>query len=275
MPYITKSNARKILEKIELTPTHFQGKDIYERKIYCFNALERTKLLQHLLFYSEPDSIIGYVKIKSQDNFRFVFEGGQSAYHDRPDCEKMTGAFFNVEVPNQIKKAGEDKIIEFRNWFKKEEIKKLYLNNKKDFLIQLRKEFSDDTLTTPIEISFDNSGVEEIENLDLIGLISEIEYLIAAAADSFKGSDELTKKIIILFDKKTHLASKDAEIPGNHFGIPDDQLRMILREYEGSFKLPLMALLKQYYRVKYNPDLQFKGKLLEQLGFRKCSKCHD
>ena len=52
-----------------------------------------------------------------------------------------------------------------------------------------------------------------------------------------------------------------------------DDIKFVLREFEENYKAPLTELLQTYYRIKYNPDLEFEQSVLEKLGFRKCSFC--
>jgi hypothetical protein len=55
--------------------------------------------------------------------------------------------------------------------------------------------------------------------------------------------------------------------------MTDEELRDFLRSYMDKYKTPTKGMLVDYYRVRFNPDLQFSGDLLEQLGFLKCYHC--
>ena len=59
----------------------------------------------------------------------------------------------------------------------------------------------------------------------------------------------------------------------NDTGLSDDEVRKFLLDYEERFKLPIMHYLKEYYRMKYNPDLSIDEKLLKFLNFRPCGAC--
>jgi len=41
------------------------------------------------------------------------------------------------------------------------------------------------------------------------------------------------------------------------------------------YKKDLKNLLCHYFRIKFNPELEFLGDLLDNLGFLRCKACHD
>ena len=42
---------------------------------------------------------------------------------------------------------------------------------------------------------------------------------------------------------------------------------------DNDFKKPFIHYLQEYNRIKFNPDLVFDQKVLDQLGFKPCSEC--
>ena len=37
---------------------------------------------------------------------------------------------------------------------------------------------------------------------------------------------------------------------------------------------PLKKALIEYYRIKFNPNIEMNGLILDQLGFKQCRNCH-
>jgi hypothetical protein len=116
--------------------------------------------------------------------------------------------------------------------------------------------------------------VKEIENYDLQELEREIDKIISQAGRFFVTNPD-KQSILKRFQKLTFLAYSAKEIYSNDTGLSDPELKEFLMKYDLSFKKPLKRLLLEYYRVKYNPELSFQGKLLEQLNFRLCSSCSE
>ncbi len=125
-----------------------------------------------------------------------------------------------------------------------------------------------------------------MENVDLDELKLRIDSILDAVSQFISNSDEIVRKIIVKYDKHTYFANKDLPFPtvnspftkdipifDKNIGMSEEELRAFLKDFEVRFKLPVANNLKTYYRIKFNPELEFEGKLLEQLGFRKCSFC--
>ena len=51
------------------------------------------------------------------------------------------------------------------------------------------------------------------------------------------------------------------------------QISEVLKRFEIEYKRLLISLLKEYYRLKYNPNLVFEENILSGLGFRQCKVC--
>jgi hypothetical protein len=54
-----------------------------------------------------------------------------------------------------------------------------------------------------------------------------------------------------------------------------NEIKEFLKKYDVQFKIPAKDLLIEYFRVKFNPELKFEGKLLEQLVFKLCGLCYN
>jgi hypothetical protein len=289
MPYITKSNSNRIIKKIKLNDIpEFQG-EVYKKPIY-FLSKEEVKyllLMQTLLKEPEKFAIEVYQPIFNKDTFQFVFESEQKpSYHLNKNCERLNSKFKNFQIPNEIKERIEvamkiqghsdeeikQKVIEqieaFRKWFKQNI--ELFQNDTKEFIKKLDIRWNVQRKLQ--EIDYDNSGTDEIENLNLNDIENQIDQLLREAGRYFN-SNPSKQELIRRFQKFTFLAYKEEKIYGNETELTDDELKKFLKDYDEQFKKPVKKLLIDYYRIKYNPELSFEGQLLERLNFRQCSVC--
>lgn len=269
MAYLTISNSIQILRKIDGKKFENMNGKVYKKPIYFFSKYEENILLGLQELWKDPENFIStyYVPVETVDNLKYVFEGVQPAYHYDSSCDRLNSNFKNFEVPEEIKERGRDEVLKFRKWFKTN----MHLMDKPEiFTMRLFHAFN--IQVNPKAIDYENSGVEEKENLNLKQLEERIDKVIREAGQFWhKNKDKQT--IIRRFQKLTFLGYKHEEIYNNDTGLNDDELKEFLRSYDTKFKRPIKDLLIEYYRVKLNPDLQFQGNLLEQLGFRACKVC--
>ena len=280
MAYITKSNANRILRKIDLSKIGEIEGEVYKKPIYFLGKSEVKYLLlmQSLLKDPEKFAIEVYKPVINVDTLRLVYESEQPpSYHENHNCERLASGFKNFEIPSEIKvraneQGGEEleksQVQKFRNWFKQNI--DLYKNETASFLRKLDIDWN--VQRSINEIEKDNSGVKEIENYDLQELEREIDKIISEAGRFFINNPD-KQSVLRRFQKLTFLAYSSKEIYSNDTELSDTELKDFLLKYDMSFKKPLKRLLLEYYRVKYNPELSFQGKLLEQLNFRPCSSC--
>lgn len=279
MVYLTKSNANRIIGNADLSAMGLTG-GLYKRPIYFFNKLEYNKLLAFYTLYSNPTAFVEkYVKVANVDNLQFVWEAGTPAYHKDNSCERLNSDFRNIKIPEQIKKAGLEATNEFRKWFKEPEVSALFDRDPEAFVARMHLKFLKYLPNQPEAVRYDNSGHEAMENLNLEDLELRIDNILDELSQFISGSNLITRKAIVKYDKYTYCASKDSAFPEvlpdamDELGITEDKLRSFLKVYEARFKTPTANLLKHYYRVKFNPDLLFEGALLDQLNLRKCNAC--
>ena len=118
----------------------------------------------------------------------------------------------------------------------------------------------------------DNSGITSIDNYDLSTLEPTIDKLIVDSG-KFYNSSSKNNSILNKFSKHTFLASKQTKINNNSTGYNDEEVKIVLAEFETKYKKPLKKLLIEYYRLMYNPEISLDGHLLDKLGFVRCSEC--
>lgn len=289
MPFITKSNYKRILRKININSIVIDDVDLYKKPIYFLSSWEVKYLLimKSLLKNPEKFEVEVYQKVINKDTLKYVYESELSpAYHNKKDCERLNSTYRNFEIPDEIKERAKLK-CENNNWNEQEselEIKKaiehfrhwfkininLFNEDLPEFIKQLDIRWNIQRNVN--EIEKDNSGIEDIENLNLEELEREIDKVISQAGRYFVNNID-KQQIIRRFQKLTFLAYKEEPIQQNDTNLRDDELKEFLKFYDTEFKKPLKELLIQYYRIKYNPDLSFSGDLLDQLNFRPCSNC--
>lgn len=289
MVFITKSNSKRLLRKININEIPDIVGEVYKKPIYFLSKWETKYLLlmQSLLKEPEKFAIEVYHPVVNKDTFQYVYESEQPpSYHSNKSCVRLTTKFKNFEVPFEIKKRIREKeekegktleeiqILEnkqvevFRAWLK--ENFELFNSDTEGFLNKLDIRWNIQRNVSEIERN--NSGVESIDNLNLAQLEIEIDKIISEAGRYFVNNTD-KQTIIRRFQKLTFLAYRKGNIDINDTELSDDELRAFLLEYDTKFKKPIKELLIQYYRVKYNPDLSFEGQLLERLNFRACSFC--
>lgn len=270
MAYITKAKSLSIIRRIDDKKMGNLKGNVFEKPIYLFSNFEENILLAWKELLKDPEKFIKeyYIPIKNIDNLQYVFEGGKPAYHSTPKCIRLKSNFRNFEIPNEIREKGKEEAIKFRNWFKENQ----YLLEKPDvFVARLHSAFG--VKVNPKAIDYENSGVEEIENLNLEELEKRINKYISEAGQYFNKQNQERKNIIRRFQKYTYLAYSKNVIRNNDTRFSDKAIKKYLKQYDEHFKQPLKKLLIEYYRVLYNPELKFEGHLLEQLGFKRCSNC--
>ncbi len=289
MAYITKANSQRILRMINIVDVSLDSdEDVFHIEIPFFSDMEKKELLLLKCLLKDPDKFYSlyYHNKNLSDTYQFVYEKEHTpAYHLFKNCENLLSSYKNFKIPFEIKQRVREKFEQnmisseeaqlleikevklFREWFSSHE--QLYNNNPEEFLRQL--DFRWQIQRKIEEINKPNSGVEDIKNLDLGELEQAIENIIEESGNYYAG-DPAMKEIIEKFGKLTFLAKK-SNIYGNNSGLSDIKLKEFLAEFDQKFKNPTKELLKQYFRLKFNPDLSFDGKLLEKLSFKKCYSC--
>ena len=298
--YITESNANRILRKVDLRKVECKDGEIYKYKLFMFSQYEEHQLLVYKALMKDLEGFIEDVYVpfhleKQEDTFWWVYEETSNpVYHLSPSCERLNSGYENYKVPVAVRYLGiededgekrsgrkpltqeekeivKENVRSFRGWFN--EFKRYLETDRMDlFLMHLNMHFRLDPPVRSIEaFKQNNSGIEIIEN-DLNELERKIDLLIKESGRYYY-ADKKNTTILKRYSKCTYLARKSEPLSGNNTGYDDKTVKEFLWDYDQKFKQPLKALLKEYYRVKYNPDLIMNDNLLNQLGFRVCYNC--
>ena len=129
-------------------------------------------------------------------------------------------------------------------------------------------------ITNPMAISKDNSGSTLIENISKEELANKIDGKIKDAGRYYYKSDK-NKTILRKFSQLTYKAYKIEPIEKNDAEYSDEELKILLRDYDKEFKKPLKQMLIEYYRLEHNPEIRIEETLLENLGFKPCGQCYN
>ena len=100
----------------------------------------------------------------------------------------------------------------------------------------------------------------------------KLNTLIKEAGKFYYKSQKHTK-ILKQYSKFAFLGAYKDDLYNNNTGYSDEVVKELLLEYEEQYKKPIIDMLYNYYRVKFNPELEMEGALLDQLGFRPCIHC--
>lgn len=267
--YITKANSKRIIRKLDLNELNLQG-SIYSQPIYFFNHKEEQALLAYKEFVMNPEKFVDevYQVVNTEDHFYYVFEGEVPCYHQKENCERLHAEFRNYIIPQEIRNRGTETIMRFRQWFKEN----MYLLEGKDDVFEMRIQAAFGIRIKMNEIVKENSGIQTIVNWNLRELEETLNTKIKEAGRFYYKSSKHTK-ILKQYSKFAYLGNYDVPLYNNSTGYSDNEVKELLSEYEANYKSVIRELLYDYYRVKFNPDLEMEGYLLEQLGFRPCRHC--
>lgn len=298
--YITKHNFSKIVRKIPLNSVNLDGQ-LYERYNIIldtiFSKYEKTELLLYKILSEDPKRFLDEVYTKVQekeDTYTWVYEEKKKpCYHGSPNCPRLTSPFENYKIPLPIKYKGiitvkalehivlkelsdlEQIIVRknvdlYRNWWYSEG-ENLYKSNLSTFLMRVNMKFQPEPRIIDIkEFKQENSGIVEFDNCTLSEIERRIDEIITAQKDYFK-ANEKHSSILRAYVKCTyHVLVKDYIPRLNSCIYSDEDIKAILKEYDEKFKVPLKILLKNYFRIKNNPELKIESNILDGLGFVPC-----
>lgn len=270
MAYLTLSNSKKLVQKIDLNSLEQIAGEIYEKDIYFFNKRERANLIGIKQLFEDPEKFLEYYKpIVTVDTLQYVTPETIPAYHKDDKCDRLHSDFKNYLIPVPIQGKGLQEVQIFRQWFKE---KKCAEMDVKQYIeaVQLRFIYVGEINEKSIELK--NSGVSFNENYSMEQLQKRIDSLLDEFNEYFH-SNPVVREILYRYQKWTFLAFRDKPIENNFTGISDTDLKHLLKGIEEKWKKPVKDFLVEYYRIKFNPDLEFDGQILDKLGMRSCGKC--
>jgi hypothetical protein len=266
--YITNANLKRILFRIERSDINYES-EVWKIKIDFLNKLEKKNILVYKYFFEYQDIFLEKYKYLQPREDKYVYNN-PSAYHDDNTCEKLLSDFNNYEIPESIRTKKEHEL--YRKWFN--ENLRLLEKNRPELDDLFKQNHYSKWGCYPIKVDLNNAGVYEYENLTL----SELETLIDETLEEAKAFINSSK---VNLDILSHLGQvsynyKDLTKIKNREGLnyDDTTISMVLQYFELKIKRPLKNHLKEYYRIKNNPNLMFTSHLLSELGLKYCSSCN-
>lgn len=270
--YITQANAALIACRIPTQSFLALTGQLYRRPIYIFSRIERLRLLAIKQFFQHSEEFIDtcYRTVPPGcQNPNMVFPDSDPAYHLSKECPFLHSDYQNIRIPPQIQVRGIQACNEFRAWFL--ENKNLYESRSDLFMVRLCARF-DIRITELNWVEFINTGTTKMVNEDLDEIDRQITRLLCDAGAFYKASDK-NHSILKQYQHYTNLGYREDPLVANRTGWPDAEVKAFLRAYNERYKLPLKKLLVTYFRVRYNPELEFTGHLMERLGMKLCNHC--
>lgn len=271
MVYITIAKASGIVQQID--PERLKGLtgELYKRAIYMFSRNETIRLLAIKELFKDAEYFINtyYIPMEVEDSTDVVFDNKPPAYHLSKTCQWLLSDYTNIKVPSVISKKGEEEVLAFKQWVQENVV--LYRTERESFYSQLSVNFNIPK-TEIEEVTFPNSGPTIFENLNLEQIEEQIDKLLSDAQVYYNQTPK-HKAILSKFQCYTYLAYRNDPILKNDTEYGDEEIKSILKDYDEQFKKRLKRLLVEYYKIQYNPELEFQGHLLERLGFHLCKSC--
>lgn len=265
MSFITKNNARNLeyqvnrseIEKIMLD-------DLYKLSLWMLTKKEQQWLGAARMFYENPEFYLNHIYQKSERKAdpNLVYVAGSPAYHEKHDCDVLKQDYVNYEIPVEIIGRGDDIVSAFREWWKSEE--QLLNSNPRRFLEIMSIKWLLINPPSLRSITANNSGVETLENPDIAHVEMEIDKLIDSMNEIRIDNPLLIKD----YGKRT-FAVINGTVP-----IESSSDRKILDDWDRKKNL-LKRKLRLFFQLRFNPDLEISGSVLDSLGFKKCKRCHE
>lgn len=272
--YITNNSLNQVLYRLDKNEFSYDP-DKYQ--LDRFAKILTKPEQKYLAFYAEmiehPENLLiiqeRYIQNEKKDHFAFIHESKYWTYHSEKDCDRLISDFENYELPVEIKGKPEEVKI-FRDFYKAH-------SNEYDldtdigwerFLVQIGAKLGKQFKNPPKKIEFSNSGVIDFENLSLGDTELSINELLAKM-EAYRNSSEEIAKEINAKGFGSGRAKKTSDGKENHYkDIPEHPLY-----YWDKHKKQLKSLIRNYFRIKNNPDLNFDKEILDQLKFKPCSAC--
>lgn len=262
--YITQSNFEAMVFRHRDPKDNTIYKDLYDGPIEkLLSGKELSLLAAFKLFFEDTQNAFEiYKKVDDRHSNRnqWVYGGTSSpAFHCNKKCQCLLSQYFNVEMPVEIKESNDQQLIERYRQFVKDNIELLKVDPDK---FALRQEAMFFLKNPPKQVEANNTGTNTVFNYNLSELKTEINQLLEAS-EIFRNQSAEVNKLIRNVGYGTH----------NRFEVKTKKVDSVIYIWHHQYKGRLKMLLKEFFRVQYNPELKFDGELLSQLNFKPCSCC--
>jgi hypothetical protein len=264
MAYITEYNLKKLLSDIDTRNLPSNLPISFDVALTRILSTPELKWLEGFrMLCMDPSFILDekFQVIKAKNDTKtWASERNNEkpAYHHEYLCERLNSDYINFKIPVEIKGRGDKEIERFRKWFQ-ENRKLLQEQNESSFILHLQVAFQLKNPPKEGSIIIMNSGVSEFSNDNLDDLKNRMNNILLESEEYRNSSPEISKEIRC-WGYATH-KHRDVKKEGT-----------IIHKWHG-YKSSLKSLMITYFRVKFNPECEFEGYLLDQLGFCECHSC--
>lgn len=282
MAYITNANFRRITRELKAPrDKNFKfddiiiwespnGKVIDKNNPSIFGWWEVNDLLAFKEFCKDAKMAVNhfYRKIeKPQDSYRYIDAERCPAYHCDINCEAMHSSFHRIEIPEIIREQGQEKVMEFRTWWKNHEALR---EEKPDaFVAQLNLVFHTDLRDYEVE-DRSNSGVHEMDDNRSVEEINDNIRRLFYELLTWAKEDKDRLIIFLKYKRISFLWNRDIYTELGKYS--EYEIKEVLAVVH-SRKEEIIEELKKLYQRRYIPELSFQTTLLENLGFVPCYTC--
>jgi hypothetical protein len=262
--FITAANAKRM--EMGLDPEKAKKlyiEDLYKLSLWMFSVPERRWLAAARMFYQNPEFYLKcfYKKIEPHTGKEsdWVFVGVTPAYHFDADCVKLHSDYTNFKIPPEIVGRGEDEKQKFREWFIENQD---LMEDSTKFINKITARFMLRNPPRIEEFQKGNSGIVAEENLPLVDISARIDERL----HRMKMQRDQNPMLIDKYGMQTHL------VRSGKVDVEDLLDRQLLDSWHEA-KNALKTDLRTYFKLKFNPDLEFQDDLLQSVGFRPCKSC--
>ena len=257
--YITMANAKAMYDGIDLQKLGNVDTDqVFSADLSkILSANEQRWLVAARMLYEDFALFIEHAYSKDRrtsDGLRFARKKAPPAYHLDHRCDNLHSDFEEFLIPVEVDSRGDAEVERFRAWFLKHE--ELLARNPDAFIARAVIEFRLNGPKSMELVIKPNSGVTEVRNVRLDTINAKIGMLL-------RDAEKLRSE--------HHGAIRSYELQWRQ-REPDEPLIGVEAEWV-ALKKSIKQELRTYFQVRFNPELRFEGRLLEQIGFRPCSVC--
>lgn len=272
MIYITKRKIFSVLRNLDSTAIKDPIKDYFKKKYFFLSEKNIDNITTYYLFLKDPQKFIQSKFVKWKDSKSYVYESNP-AFHKDPNCKHLLSRFENMYIPWKFKERKLENAL--RDWAY--DNKSLFHIDKSLFIEECVKYFNEKHTGLLLEfsdfaqISLNNSGIEQFENLSLSELKASVEETLKEAREYFE--EEKKKRVLNYFRNKVFLYQTKEPILYNETGIDDKQVKDILKEIDEKYIKPVNEIIIQICIKEFLDKQEFNKTILEVLNFKNCKGC--
>lgn len=257
--YITEFNLRRALKKID-TGKYQKNVESFLDNLNFFTDSERKELFLFRIVTKYPE-VLTQMAFQNVNRGKVYMNGRKPAYHAKRNCGRLNADFQGAVIPQELLDQGREE--EVLDWFG---VNEYLLNSGRydAFKFKFRQRFR-----MEVEIDeLDNSGVLTLTNESLRSIEQQIKELISSSTQFARNERE--RKILRAFCK-IHYITKRKNFKAEHYDT--EEVLTVVQGFNDAIRYPLMKLLRKYFMMKYNSQLNYNQNVLDQLGFVPCGCC--